>query len=114
VSSTRSPTEADLEALPAEELLTWAAAEFGEGLCLSCSWQKQSSVLVHMFWELGLTVDVVELDTHLLFRESYETRERLVERYGLSLVRDLDRGAAARARGREPVGARSGPLLPPP
>ena len=37
--------------------------------------------------ELGLDVDVVELDTHLFFKETYETRERLVERYGLSLIR---------------------------
>jgi phosphoadenosine phosphosulfate reductase len=77
----------ELEALPAEELLRWAYGEFGEGLCLSCSWQKQSSVLVHMVSELGLGIDVIELDTHLFFRESYETRERLVERYGLSLIR---------------------------
>ena len=82
-----SLTDTEIEALPAEELLRWAHAEFGEGLCLSCSWQKQSSVLVHMVSELDLEIDVVELDTHLFFRESYETRERLVERYGLSLIR---------------------------
>ena len=57
------------------------------GFCLTCSWQKQSSVLVHMVSELGLPIDVVELDTQLFFRESYETRDRLVERYGLNLIR---------------------------
>ena len=82
-----SVTEADLERLSAEELVRWAYGEFGERLCLSCSWQKQSSVLVHMVSELGLEIDVIELDTHLFFRETYETRERLVERYGLNLVR---------------------------
>ena len=30
---------------------------------------------------------VVELDTHLFFRESYDTRDRLVERYDLELIR---------------------------
>jgi phosphoadenosine phosphosulfate reductase len=79
---------AELESLTAPELIRWAHAEFGERLCLTCSWQKQSSVLVHMVLaELGLGMDVVELDTHLFFRESYETRERLLERYGLSLIR---------------------------
>jgi phosphoadenosine phosphosulfate reductase len=83
-----SLTEAELEALPAEEIVRWAAAEFGDRLCLTCSWQKQSSVLVHMIrGELGLEFDVVELDTHLFFRESYDTRDRLVERYGLRLIR---------------------------
>ena len=81
-----SLTDEQIEALPAEEVLRWASEEFGERLCLSCSWQKQSSVLVHMVSELELDVDIVELDTHLFFKESYETRERLVERYGLSLV----------------------------
>ena len=82
-----SLTEADLEALTAEDVLRWAHEVFGDKLCLSCSWQKQSSVLVHMVSELGLDIDVIELDTHLFFKETYETRERLVERYGLQLIR---------------------------
>ena len=77
--------ELDFEALSAEELLSWAAAEFGDRLCLTCSWQRQSSALVHMVSELDLDVDVVELDTLVLFEETYATRDRLVERYGLNL-----------------------------
>jgi phosphoadenosine phosphosulfate reductase len=83
----RSESPADVEPLAAEEVLRWAHGEFGDRLCLTCSWQKQSSVLVHMVSELGLAIDVVELDTHLFFRETYETRERLVRRYGLRLIR---------------------------
>jgi phosphoadenosine phosphosulfate reductase len=79
--------ELDFEAMTAEDVLHWAYGEYGRKLVLTCSWQKQSSVLVHMVSELGIDVDVVELDTHLFFRESYETRERLVERYGLKLIR---------------------------
>jgi phosphoadenosine phosphosulfate reductase len=82
-----SLTPQAIEELSAQELVRWAAEEFGARLCLTCSWQKQSSVLVHMVAELGVEMDVVELDTHLFFRESYDTRERLVERYGLSLIR---------------------------
>jgi len=77
--------ELDFESMTAEDVLRWAHAEFGDRLCLTCSWQKQSSVLVHMVSELGLDLPVIELDTHLFFRESYETRDRLVERYGLQL-----------------------------
>jgi len=79
--------ELEFESMSAEELLSWAAAEFGDRLCLTCSWQRQSSALVHMVSELGLDVDVVELDTELFFRETYDTRDRLVDRYGLRLVR---------------------------
>jgi phosphoadenosine phosphosulfate reductase len=82
-----SLTDAELEALAAEDVVRWAHTEFGDRVCLSCSWQKQSSVLVHMLAELGLGIDVIELDTHLFFRETYGTRERLVERYGLTLIR---------------------------
>jgi phosphoadenosine phosphosulfate reductase len=77
----------DVEAMPAEDVLRWAHAELGDKLCLTCSWQKQSSVLVHMVSELGLDIPVVELDTQLFFRETYETRDALVERYGLELIR---------------------------
>ena len=77
----------DVEAMTAEESLLWAYEQFGDKLCLTCSWQKQSSVLVHMVSELGLPVPVVELDTGLFFAETYATRERLVERYGLDLIR---------------------------
>jgi phosphoadenosine phosphosulfate reductase len=100
VSSLRLPTDervveaplpgglspADVEAMSAEDVVRWAHAEFGPRLCLSCSWQKQSSVLVHMVSELGLEIDAIELDTHLFFKETYETRERMVERYGLRLI----------------------------
>ena len=86
-SSPSAPALPDLEAMSAEEVLVWAYETFGDKLCLTCSWQKQSSVLVHMVSELGLDVPVIELDTHLFFRESYETREQLVRRYGLELIR---------------------------
>src|SRR5258707_3878731 len=74
--------------MTAEEALLWAYEQFGDRMCLTCSWQRQSSVLVHMvFGDLGLDVPVVELDTQLFFKETYETRDRLVERYGLRLER---------------------------
>ena len=77
----------DLEAMTAEEAILWGHDQFGGRMCLTCSWQQQSSVLVHMvFGELGLDIPVIELDTQLFFKESYETRDALVERYGLTLI----------------------------
>jgi phosphoadenosine phosphosulfate reductase len=78
----------DFEAMSAEDVLHWAYGEFGARMCLTCSWQRQSSALVHMVSELGLAVPIVELDTQLFFKETYETRDRLVERYGLELERE--------------------------
>ena len=78
--------DVDFETMSAEELIGWVHSYFWPRVCLTCSWQKQSSVLVHMVAELGLRMDTVELDTHLFFRESYETRDQLVERYQLKLI----------------------------
>jgi phosphoadenosine phosphosulfate reductase len=82
----------EVEAMSAEEVLLWSYDEFGDRMCLTCSWQRQSSVLIHMLSELGLDVPIVELDTLVLFPETYETRDRLVERYRLELesFRPLD------------------------
>jgi phosphoadenosine phosphosulfate reductase len=71
------------EGASAEELIAWAADAFGDRLVLTCSWQKQSSILFHLFAEIAPQVRVVELDTGLLFPEAYQTRDRLIERYGL-------------------------------
>ncbi len=76
----------DVESMTAEESLVWAYEQFGDKMCLTCSWQRQSSALVHMVSELGLDIPIVELDTQLFFKETYETRDKLVERYGLKLI----------------------------
>jgi phosphoadenosine phosphosulfate reductase len=83
--ATASLLPPDLESMSAEDVLLWAYDRFGDRMCLTCSWQRQSSALVHMVSELGLKIDVVELDTQILFKETYETRDRLVARYGLKL-----------------------------
>jgi phosphoadenosine phosphosulfate reductase len=83
--ATASLLPPDLESMSAEDVLLWAYERFGDRMCLTCSWQRQSSALVHMVSELGLKIDVVELDTQILFKETYETRDRLVARYGLKL-----------------------------
>ena len=77
--------DVDFESMSAEELLRWASEQFGDKLCLTCSWQRQSSALVHMVSDLGLEVDVVELDTLVLFPETYATRDELVGKYELKL-----------------------------
>lgn len=92
--STLTLSRADVDALAdefegrtAQELLGWAVERFAGRIVLTCSWQHQSSILVDMLDKLGADVRVVELDTGLLFPETYETRDRLIERYGLNVER---------------------------
>ncbi len=87
-----SPTEVDdlagrFEPLPAEDVLAWAADRFAGRIVLTCSWQLQSSVLLHMLSTMGADVRVVELDTGLLFPETYATRDALIARYGVQVER---------------------------
>ncbi|MGD9697002.1 MAG: phosphoadenylyl-sulfate reductase [Thermoleophilia bacterium] len=78
---------AELESYSAEEVLRWAVDRFSGSIVLTCSWQRQSSVLVDMLWRIGAEVRIVELDTGLLFPETHATRDRLVERYGITVER---------------------------
>lgn len=75
----------DFEGRSAEEVLGWAVERFAGRIVLTCSWQRQSSVIVDMLHRMDAEVRIVELDTGLLFPETYETRERLIERYGLDV-----------------------------
>ena len=49
----------DVEAMSAEDVLRWAHEQFGDRMCLTCSWQRQSSALIHMVSELGLDIQIV-------------------------------------------------------
>ena len=77
----------EFETRSAQDLLAWAVDRFEGRIMLTCSWQMQSSVLIAMLHEIGANIRVVELDTGLLFPETYETRERLVAKYDLELER---------------------------
>ncbi len=77
----------EFESRPAEDVLRWTAERFGPRAVLTCSWQKQSSVLVHMLSEVAPQMRVVEFDTGLLFPETYETREQLIARYPIKFER---------------------------
>lgn len=78
---------AQLDDLGATELLDWAFTEFGERLYIACSFQKTSSVMVHLATAVNPNARFFYLDTGLLFEESYETRDRLEQRFGISFDR---------------------------
>jgi phosphoadenosine phosphosulfate reductase len=77
----------EFEDRPAEDVLAWAVERFAGRILITCSWQRQSSVLVHMLHEMDADVRIVELDTGLLFPETYATRDALIAKYGLDVER---------------------------
>jgi phosphoadenosine phosphosulfate reductase len=69
----------------AAEIMRRAAERFPGRIVLTCSWQRTSSVLVHLIASEGLDVRIVEVDTGLLFPETHEVRDRLIERLGIEV-----------------------------
>jgi phosphoadenosine phosphosulfate reductase len=78
---------AELEPLSASEVLKWAFDQFGQDIYIACSLQKTSSVMVHLATEINPRARFFYLDTDVLFPETYETRDRLAERFGVEFER---------------------------
>jgi phosphoadenosine phosphosulfate reductase len=75
----------ELSGASAAEILRRAAERFPGRVVLTCSWQRTSSVLVHLIASQSLDVRIVEVDTGLLFPETHDVRDRLIERLGISV-----------------------------
>jgi phosphoadenosine phosphosulfate reductase len=68
-----------------EALLKWAAETF-PSITLACSFGAEDVVLVDMLQKVSPNTDIFYLDTDFHFKETYETRDRLSERYNISFV----------------------------
>ena len=69
-----------------EELLRWSGEMFGKRAGILSAMQKAGSVVCHMAHELGLNMEVVFVDTGVMFKETLETRDRIQNEYGLPVV----------------------------
>ena len=78
---------AELEKTSAEEALRWALGAFHPGMYIACSFQKTSSVTVHLAHSIDPEARFFYLDTDVLFPQTYETKDRLEERYGIRFHR---------------------------
>jgi phosphoadenosine phosphosulfate reductase len=70
----------DARTLIAERLLA------SERPCVTSSFQAECVVLVHMLRELEPDIPVLFLDTVHHFKETYQYRDELAERWGLNLI----------------------------
>lgn len=82
-----TPFDAGLRAalgLVAEELASGAAQA-----CVTCSFQAEDVVLLHMLRQRLPQIPVVFLDTGYHFAETYEYRDRIARDWGLNLINVL-------------------------
>lgn len=71
-----------------EALLAWAVERF-PNITLACSFGAEDVVLVDMLQKVSPKTDIFYLDTNVHFKETYETRDRLQQHYGVEFVQVL-------------------------
>jgi phosphoadenosine phosphosulfate reductase len=75
------PSEAEIEAMSAEEILRFCLGTFPGTVSLACSFQKEESVLLDLLFGLEPKARVFAIDTHHLFPETYELWRAVEQRY---------------------------------
>lgn len=76
----------ELENATPEEIIKYAVETF-PNITFACSFGAEDVVLVDMLQRVSPKTDIFYLDTDFHFKETYETRDRLAERYpGIPLV----------------------------
>src|SRR5437667_10585168 len=69
----------------AQAILRWAVETFHPRLTMATAFGAEGCCILHLLAEIEPTVRVFNLDTGYQFRETYELRERLRERYGIAV-----------------------------
>ncbi|MEQ1656251.1 MAG: phosphoadenosine phosphosulfate reductase family protein, partial [Nitrospira sp.] len=71
------------EAKQPQELLTAVIERFAPKIVLACSFGAEDVVLLDMVHRIDPSLPLFYLDTEFLFPETYATRDRVIEQYGL-------------------------------
>ena len=69
-----------------ETVIRWAVETF-PNITFACSFGAEDVVLVDMLQKISPKTEIFYLDTDFHFKETYETRDRLAARYGMSFIR---------------------------
>jgi phosphoadenosine phosphosulfate reductase len=89
------PTHAELQALEREaralesaspeEILRWAVDRYGRRLAMATAFGPEGMVLIHMLAEVAPETRIFNLETGYQFQETLQLRERVAQRYGISV-----------------------------
>lgn len=77
----------EFEAASPEAVLRWAIEEFGAGVALATGFGAEGCALIDMLARIDRRASVFYLDTDLLFPETYQLRDQLEARYGVTIER---------------------------
>lgn len=88
IASVDSDLEEENRALGAstpEELIEWAADQFGEGLIASTSFGATAAVMLHLIHRVAPRTPIVCVDTGYLFEETYQFADVLLKQLDLDV-----------------------------
>lgn len=78
----RNLSESIHEDLPTDRFIEWTIERFGkQRMVITTSFGMEGCALIDMYAKGGKPLTVVYLDTMFFFKETYELRDRMVERY---------------------------------
>jgi len=69
-----------------QELIEWAAWLFGDRLAAISAMQRSGTTVCHMLQDMKKDIPVLFVDTGVLFPETLETRDRVINEYGLNVI----------------------------
>lgn len=69
-----------------QELLAWAKTAFGDKLAAISAMQEAGCVVCHMISTAKLDIPVLFVDTGVMFQETLDTRDRIIQEYGVNIV----------------------------
>lgn len=79
------PAPSDVETRSAQEVLSWASAEFGNDAAFASSFGLEDVVVIDMISKVAPKTRVFTLDTGRLNEETYDVMERIRSKYGISI-----------------------------
>jgi phosphoadenosine phosphosulfate reductase len=77
----------DFETAHPQDILRWAAGQYGDSLAVVTSFQPTGIVTLHMLSEIAPDTPVITLDTELLFPETYGLIDQVETLFNLNLIR---------------------------
>ncbi|MDA0920936.1 MAG: phosphoadenosine phosphosulfate reductase family protein, partial [Planctomycetota bacterium] len=69
-----------------QELLQWAKQTFGDRVASISAMQMAGSVVCHMIKSSGADIPTLFVDTGVMFQETLDTRDRIINEYGLNVI----------------------------
>jgi phosphoadenosine phosphosulfate reductase len=74
-----------MEDWPPEEILRWAVETYFPRITMATAFGAEGCAIIHMLAGIRKDIHIFNLETGYQFAETLETRERLMERYGIRI-----------------------------